>query len=191
MTQRVREGAEQVGKKTQKKPEAASPLPNVPKACSDRAKQGLEVRKEEVVVAGGVRGQGLEQEGEASGPEPHEAAQALRPNPASYFSRLRLSSAPAWLWHRIHTTVPASVNKESPQMPTSPTAVPCPARGSPHQHPASSVIHSDAQLDFLFVFYIVDTPLVTPVRPSKEMLRAWRRPCHTRLHVVFPGTWIQ
>lgn len=56
MTQRVREGAEQVGKKKTKKPEAASPLPNVPKACSDRAKQGLEVRKEEVVVAGGVRG---------------------------------------------------------------------------------------------------------------------------------------
>lgn len=33
---------------------------------------------------------------------------------------------------------------------------------SPRQHLASSVIHSDAQLDFLFVFYIVATPLVTP-----------------------------
>lgn len=58
MTQRVREGAEQAcgggGNR--------SSFPN----C-DRAKQGLKVRKEEVVVAGGVKGQGPKQEGAQRG----------------------------------------------------------------------------------------------------------------------------
>ena len=86
---------------------------------------------------------------------------------------------------------PPSMNKQSPQMPTNPITGPCPVRVSPCQHLASSVIHSDAQLDFLFVFYIVATPFVTPVRPSKEVLRACRSPCHPPLHVLFPGTQIQ
>lgn len=41
------------------------------------------VRKEEVVVVGDVRGQGLEQEGEERGLGPHRSAQALGPNPMS------------------------------------------------------------------------------------------------------------
>lgn len=103
-------------------------------------------------------------EGEEKGLKPHKAAQVLRSNPVSCFSRLILPSALAWLWHRIHTVVPASMDKQTP----SHTAAPYPARGSRCQHPASSVIHSDAQLDFLFALYIVDTPLVTPVRPSRD-----------------------
>lgn len=67
-----------------------------------------------------------------------------------------------------------STNSRAPTCPPAPR----PARGSPRQHLASSVIHSDAQLDFLFVFYIVATPLVTPGKPSKGMFRAWRNPCH-------------
>lgn len=139
-----------------------------------------------MVVARGVRGQEPAEEEEEGGLEPQGS-------PGSWakwccFSRLKLPSAPAWLWHMTHIAVPASVNKQSP---TSPTAAPCPARSSPRQHPASSVIHSDAQLDFLFIFYIVGTPLVTPVRPSREMLRAQRSPRYPPLHVVFPGMWIQ
>lgn len=57
MTQRVRERAEQGGGGGEQKQ-----LPQ----CN-RAKQGLKVRKEEVVVAGGVKGQGLEQEGAQRG----------------------------------------------------------------------------------------------------------------------------
>lgn len=69
-----------------------------------------------------------------------------------------------------------------------------PSKGSPCQHSASSVIHSDAQLYFLFIFYIVDTPLVTPVRPSKETLRAWSKqplppfPTNSLPRDMAPGT---
>lgn len=99
---------------------------------------------------------------------------------ASCFSRQTASNSCLALAQDPHSS-PSQNKQQSPQMSTSPTAAPCPARGSPRQHLASSVIHSDAQLDFLFVFYIVATPLVTPARPSKGMLRARRRPCHPPL----------
>lgn len=53
MTQRVREGAEQVGKKKKlNKTEAVSLLPNIPKAWKTITEQGLGVRKKEVEVVG-------------------------------------------------------------------------------------------------------------------------------------------
>lgn len=63
MTQRVREGAEQVGKKNR----SSFTTANVPKACSVRAKQGLKIRKEEVVVARSGGDRGLSRKGRKEG----------------------------------------------------------------------------------------------------------------------------
>lgn len=106
--------------------------------------------------------------------ESHRAAQTL----SQLLLQIQAASSSCLTLVQDPHSSPSQHTQQSPQMSTSPTAALCPARGSPRQHLASSVIHSDAQLDFLFVFYIVATPLVTPVRPSKGMLRAWRSPCH-------------
>lgn len=50
MTQRVREGAKQVGKKNLNKTEAASLLSNIPRPWNTSTEQGIGVRKKEVGV---------------------------------------------------------------------------------------------------------------------------------------------
>lgn len=87
---------------------------------------------------------------------------------------------------------PSQQNKQSSQHAAvpQPHRSPMSSKGSPHQHLASSVIHSDAQLYFFFIFYIIDTPLVTPVRPSRDSQRM-EQPPPPLLHAAFLGTWLQ
>lgn len=87
---------------------------------------------------------------------------------------------------------PSQQNKQSPQhiAVPQPHHSPMPSKGSPCQHLASSVIHSDAQLYFFFIFYIVDTSLVTPARPSRDA-QSMEQLHPPLLHAAFLGTLLQ